>query len=98
MARRDSVEVDFVSGIPDSGVAHAIGYSNEANIPYVRPFIKYNLTWSRSFIPQTQEVREQIARMKLMPIIDLIKGEKASVLRRLNSPRYTNEGNCPVFI
>ncbi|NLM11165.1 MAG: amidophosphoribosyltransferase [Clostridiaceae bacterium] len=76
MARRDSVEVDFVSGIPDSGVAHAIGYSNEASIPYVRPFIKYNPTWSRSFIPQTQEVREQIARMKLMPIIDLIKDKR----------------------
>ena len=76
MARKDKVEVDFVSGIPDSGVAHAIGYSNEAKIPYVRPFIKYNPTWSRSFIPQTQEVRQLIAKMKLMPIIDLIKGKR----------------------
>jgi len=76
MARNDNVEVDYVSGIPDSGVAHAIGYSNEAKIPYARPFIKYTPTWSRSFIPQTQEVRNLVARMKLMPIVDLIKGKK----------------------
>jgi len=76
MARNDNVDVDFVSGIPDSGVAHAIGYSNEAKIPYARPFIKYTPTWSRSFIPQTQEIRNLVARMKLMPIVDLIKGKK----------------------
>jgi len=76
MARNDKVEGDYVSGIPDSGVAHAIGYSNEAKIPYVRPFIKYTPTWSRSFIPQTQEVRNLIAKMKLMPIVDLIDGKR----------------------
>lgn len=76
MAKYDDVQADFVAGIPDSGVAHAIGYSNEAKIPYVRPFVKYNPTWSRSFMPQTQEVRNKIAKMKLMPITDLISGKR----------------------
>ena len=76
MARKDHVEVDLVAAIPDSGVAHAIGYANEAKIPYGRPFIKYTPTWSRSFMPQSQKVRNLVARMKLMPIGDLIKGKR----------------------
>lgn len=76
MARSDNVEVDLVAAIPDSGVAHAIGYANEAKIPYGRPFIKYTPTWSRSFMPQSQKVRNLVAKMKLMPISDLIKGRR----------------------
>jgi amidophosphoribosyltransferase len=66
LARRDHVEADCVSGIPDSGVGHAIGYSHERGIPYTRPFVKYSPTWPRSFMPQNQEVRDHIARMKLI--------------------------------
>jgi amidophosphoribosyltransferase len=62
--------------VPDSGVAHAIGYSNESRIPFARPFIKYTPTWSRSFMPQTQEMRNLVARMKLMPITDLIENKR----------------------
>lgn len=76
MAKNDDAEVDLVAAIPDSGVAHAIGYANEARIPYGRPFIKYTPTWSRSFIPQSQKVRNLVARMKLMPISGLIKGKR----------------------
>ncbi len=76
LARRDNVEVDMVAGIPDSGVAHSIGYSNEAKIPFGRPFIKYTPTWSRSFMPQNQDIRSLVARMKLMPVIELIKGKR----------------------
>jgi amidophosphoribosyltransferase len=76
LARRDEVEVDFVSGIPDSGIAHAIGYSNEKQIPYKRAYVKYTPTWPRSFMPQNQEMRDLVARMKLIPIKSLIKGKK----------------------
>lgn len=76
IARNDNVEVDLVAGVPDSGVAHAIGYANESRFPFGRPFIKYTPTWSRSFMPQTQEMRNLVARMKLMPITDLIKGKR----------------------
>lgn len=76
LSRNDNVEVDQVAGIPDSGVAHAIGYSNEAKVPFSRPFIKYTPTWSRSFTPQTQEMRSLVARMKLMPINELISGKR----------------------
>ena len=69
-------DVDFVCGVPDSGIAHAIGYANESHIPYARPFIKYTPTWPRSFMPQRQEVRNQIAKMKLIPVHQLIKGRK----------------------
>lgn len=75
MARNDDVEVDLVAGIPDSGLGHAIGYSNHSKIPYGRPFIKYTPTWSRSFMPQNQEIRNLVARMKLMPIPELVSGK-----------------------
>jgi amidophosphoribosyltransferase len=76
LARADDVEVDLVAGIPDSGTAHAIGYANEAKVPYCRPFIKYTPTWPRSFMPQNQDVRNLVARMKLIPITDMIKGQR----------------------
>jgi amidophosphoribosyltransferase len=73
-ARNDTVKPDCVAGIPDSGVAHAIGYANAAGIPYSRPFVKYTPTWPRSFMPTNQNVRDLVARMKLIPIRDLIQG------------------------
>ncbi len=76
MAKNDDVTVDMVAGVPDSGVGHAIGYSNESKIPFGRPFIKYTPTWSRSFMPQDQEIRNLVARMKLMPIPELVAGKK----------------------
>lgn len=76
LRKRDNVEVDAVAGVPDSGVAHAIGYSNEAKLPYTRPFIKYTPTWPRSFMPQNQSQRNLIAKMKLIPVQELIKNKK----------------------
>jgi amidophosphoribosyltransferase len=70
------VEIDFVAGIPDSGTGHAIGYAVEAGLPYRRPFVKYTPTWPRSFMPQDQSVRDLVARMKLIPIRDLIAGQR----------------------
>ena len=76
LARNDQTEIDLVAGIPDSGTAHAIGYANEARIPYQRPFVKYTPTWPRSFMPQDQSVRDLVARMKLIPIHELIHGQR----------------------
>lgn len=76
LACRDNVEVDFVAGIPDSGTAHAIGYANKAGVPYRRPFVKYTPTWPRSFMPQDQRQRELVARMKLIPVKELIKDRR----------------------
>ncbi len=76
LARRDNVSPDSVAGIPDSGTAHAIGYSNEAKIPFTRPFIKYTPTWPRSFMPTNQTQRNKIAHMKLIPVKKLIEGKK----------------------
>lgn len=76
LARNDDIEVDMVSGIPDSGVAHAVGYSNGSGVPYVRPFVKYTPTWSRSFIPQDQNIRKLVAKMKLIPIPDLVENKR----------------------
>jgi amidophosphoribosyltransferase len=76
LARNDAVEIDFVAGIPDSGIGHALGYANEKKIPYIRPFVKYTPTWPRSFMPQNQEQRDLVARMKLIPVRDLIEGKR----------------------
>jgi len=76
LAERDEVKVDLVAGIPDSGTAHAVGYANKAGIPYQRPFVKYTPTWPRSFMPQDQSIRDLVARMKLIPIRDLIEGKR----------------------
>ncbi len=69
-------DVDYVCGIPDSGTPHAIGYSNGSKIPFARPFIKYTPTWPRSFMPQNQKIRNQVAKMKLVPVHELIYGKK----------------------
>ena len=76
LARRDTVKVDTVAGIPDSGTGHAIGYANHARVPYGRPFVKYTPTWPRSFMPQDQAIRDLVARMKLIPIRELIAGKR----------------------
>lgn len=73
LARRDDAHPDTVAGVPDSGTAHAIGYANESGIPFSRPFIKYTPTWPRSFMPTIQSQRNLIARMKLIPVHDLIQ-------------------------
>ncbi|HOK77179.1 MAG TPA: amidophosphoribosyltransferase [Verrucomicrobiota bacterium] len=76
LAKRDSADVDAVAGIPDSGTSHALGYATARGIPYCRPFVKYTPTWPRSFMPQQQQVRDLIARMKLIPIRELIQGKR----------------------
>ena len=73
MARRDNVHPDIVAGVPDSGTAHAVGYSNESGVPFSRPFIKYTPTWPRSFMPTMQSQRNLIAKMKLIAVEALIK-------------------------
>lgn len=73
LAERDHVQPDIVAGVPDSGTAHAIGYANRSGIPFSRPFIKYTPTWPRSFMPTIQTQRNLIAKMKLIPVHDLIQ-------------------------
>ena len=73
--RDEGIQVDSVAGVPDSGLAHAIGYANKSGIPFSRPFIKYTPTWPRSFMPQKQSQRKMIARMKLIPVDALIRGK-----------------------
>lgn len=75
LAKRDSVKPDIVAGVPDSGTAHAIGYANQSGIPFSRPFIKYTPTWPRSFMPTIQTQRNLIAKMKLIPVHDLIQDQ-----------------------
>ena len=79
MAGRDDVRTDMVAGVPDSGIAHAVGYANRSGIPFARPFIKYTPTWPRSFMPPNQTQRNLIAKMKLIPVHALIK-DKSMVL------------------
>ena len=76
LARADDVEADMVAGIPDSGVAHALGYAMESGLRYARPFVKYTPTWPRSFMPQDQGIRDLVARMKLIPIRELIHDQR----------------------
>lgn len=78
LAKRDkgNISPDVVAGVPDSGIAHAIGYANESGIPYARPFIKYTPTWPRSFMPTQQSQRSLIAKMKLIPVKSLIQNKK----------------------
>ena len=75
LAERDNVKPDIVAGVPDSGTAHAIGYANRSGIPFSRPFIKYTPTWPRSFMPTIQTKRNLIAKMKLIPVQELIEGK-----------------------
>ena len=72
----EGLELDSVAGVPDSGIAHAIGYANASNIPYSRPFVKYTPTWPRSFVSQFQKQRNLIAHMKLIPVDELIRNKK----------------------
>ncbi|HBB59625.1 MAG TPA: amidophosphoribosyltransferase [Lachnospiraceae bacterium] len=79
MAERDKLgkgDLDIVAGVPDSGTAHAVGYANASGIPFSRPFIKYTPTWPRSFMPTIQSRRDMIARMKLIPVHELIEGNR----------------------
>ena len=69
-------KVDYVAGVPDSGVPHAIGFANRSGKPFARPFVKYTPTWPRSFMPTNQEVRNQVAKMKQIPVPELIQGKK----------------------
>jgi len=80
LGRRDRIEADFVTGIPDSGIGHAIGYSNERKIPFKRPYSKYTPTWPRSFMPQDQDQRDLVARMKLIPNKSIIKDRRGVFL------------------
>ena len=69
-------KVDYVAGVPDSGLPHAIGFANRSGKPFARPFVKYTPTWPRSFMPANQEVRNQVAKMKQIPVPELIEGKK----------------------
>lgn len=84
LARRDHkespVEIDTVAGVPDSGTAHAVGYANASGVPFSRPFIKYTPTWPRSFMPTIQKKRDMIAKMKLIPVHEMIEGKKILLL------------------
>ncbi len=76
LAQNDDIDIDFVAGIPDSGIGHAIGYANEKGAKYKRPFVKYTPTWPRSFMPQSQVVRDLVAKMKLIPVGEIIKNQR----------------------
>jgi len=80
IAKKDNVEADFVAAIPDSGIGHAMGYSNEKRIPLKRPYSKYTPTWPRSFMPQSQNMRDLVAKMKLIPNTALIKDKSGVFL------------------
>lgn len=76
LAAGEEREVDLIAGIPDSGTGHALGFANAADLPYGRPFVKYTPTWPRSFMPHDQRVRDLVARMKLIPIRELMEGKR----------------------
>lgn len=97
MAKRDNVQPDIVAGVPDSGIAHAIGYANESGIAFSRPFIKYTPTWPRSFMPTIQTQRNLIAKMKLIPVHDLIQ-DKSLLLIDDSIVRGTQLGETTEFL
>ena len=74
--RGETPDVDYVAGVPDSGIPHAIGYANESDMPFARPFVKYTPTWPRSFMSSNQDVRSRVAKMKQIPVPELIEGKK----------------------
>ena len=80
LAKNDNINVDFAAGIPDSGIGHAMGYSNEKHVPLKRPYSKYTPTWPRSFMPQNQSMRNLVAKMKLLPNSSVIKDNKGVFL------------------
>jgi amidophosphoribosyltransferase len=94
LAKRDDVEADLVAGVPDSGVGHAIGYSMESGIPQRRPLVKYTPGYGRSYTPPAQEIRDLVAKMKLIPIKDVIAGNRIvlcedSIVRGTQLKNYT---------
>ena len=97
LAERDNVKPDIVAGVPDSGLAHAIGYANRSGIPFARPFIKYTPTWSRSFMPTIQSQRNLIAKMKLIPVKELIEN-KSLLLIDDSIVRGTQLGETTEFL
>ena len=97
LAGRDDVRPDIVAGVPDSGIAHAIGYANRSGVPFARPFIKYTPTWPRSFMPQNQSQRNLIARMKLIPVDALIRN-KSLLLIDDSIVRGTQLGETSEFL
>ena len=80
LAKHDTVKADFVAGIPDSGIGHAMGYSNAKSIPLKRPYSKYTPTWPRSFMPQSQQMRDLVAKMKLIPNQSVVNGKSGIFL------------------
>lgn len=80
LAKNDPIDADFVAGIPDSGVGHAVGYSHARGLPFKRPYTKYTPTWPRSFMPQSQHMRELVAKMKLLPNKSIIENKKGIFL------------------
>jgi len=108
LARKDSVEADLASGVPDSGTGHAIGYAIESKLPFRRPLVKYSPGYGRSYTPPSQEVRDQIARMKLIPIEDIARGNRVIVcedsivrgtqLRNLTIQKLWNAGAAEIHI
>jgi len=94
LAKNDNVEADFVAGVPDSGVGHAIGYAMESGLPYRRPLVKYTPGYGRSYTPPAQEIRDLVATMKLIPIKDVIAGNRIvlcddSIVRGTQIKNYT---------
>lgn len=79
LAKVDKIKADLVTGVPDSGIAHALGYAKASGIPYRRPLVKYTAGYGRSYTPSRQEVRDQVAKMKLIPIRAVIKGKRIVV-------------------
>jgi amidophosphoribosyltransferase len=80
LARRHPVEADLAAGVPDSGLGHAVGYAMESGLPFRRPLVKYTAGYGRSYTPTSQEVRDHIARMKLIPVNDVIEGQRLVIL------------------
>jgi amidophosphoribosyltransferase len=94
LAKRDNINADITSGIPDSGTTHAIGYAMESGVPFRRPLVKYTPGFDRSYTPPSQETRDLIARMKLIPILEIIKGQRIvicddSIVRGTQFKNYT---------
>ncbi len=94
LAKNDNINADIASGIPDSGTTHAIGYAMESGIPFRRPLVKYTPGFDRSYTPLSQETRDLIARMKLIPILEIIKGNRIvicddSIVRGTQLKNYT---------
>jgi amidophosphoribosyltransferase len=94
LAKGDNIKIDIVSGIPDSGVAHAVGYAIESKAPFRRPLVKYTPGFDRSYTPPSQETRDQIAKMKLIPIPEIIQGKRIvlcddSIVRGTQLKNYT---------